>query len=52
MLLILLFTSLLPITLPRKRFLHTALLARLQIKRVTLHFLDNVLLLNLALETA
>lgn len=48
--LLLLFTSLLAIPLPRQRFLHAALLAWLQIKGVALHFLDNVLLLNLTLE--
>ena len=52
LLLILLFTSLLAIPLARQRFLHTALFARLQVKGMTLYFLDDVFLLNLALEPA
>ena len=35
-----------------KRFFHPLLLARLQVKGVTLHFLDNVFLLYLPLEAA
>ena len=50
--LILLLTDLLAITLACKRFFHALLLTGLQIKRVTLDFLDDVLLLDLALEPA
>jgi hypothetical protein len=39
-------------TLSRQRLLHPALLARLQVKGVTLDLLDDVFLLHLALETA
>src|SRR6202020_771855 len=49
--LVLLFTDLLAITLASQRFLHALLLTRLQIKRVTLDFLDNVFGLHLALKT-
>ena len=48
--LILLLTDLLAITLACKRFFHAFLLAGLQIKRVTLDFLDDVFSLHLALE--
>ena len=44
------FSCLLAIPLARQRFLHTALLSRLQVEAVTLHFLDDVLGLHLALE--
>jgi hypothetical protein len=37
-------------TLSRQSLLESALLARLQVVRVTLHFLNNVFRLNLALE--
>src|SRR6266702_2969087 len=37
-------------TLSRQGFLHPALRARLQVERVTLHFLDDVFRLNLALK--
>src|SRR5271154_5389317 len=49
--LVLLFTNLFAITLASQRFLHALLLTRLQIKRVTLDFLDNVFGLHLALKT-
>jgi hypothetical protein len=48
--LILLLTDLLAIALAGKRFFHALLFTRLQIKRVTLDFLDNVFRLHLALE--
>ena len=48
--LVLLFTSLFAAALARQRFLHTLLLARLEVKGVTLHFLNDVLLLNLAFK--
>src|ERR1022692_1407410 len=38
-------------TLSRQSLLHSALLARLQVEGVTLHFSDDVFRLNLALET-
>jgi len=50
--LVLLFTSLFTIPLARQRFLHATLFAGLQVKGVTLHFLDDVLLLYLTLEPA
>jgi hypothetical protein len=43
---------LLPVTLARQCFLHALLFARLQVKRMTLHFLDDVLCLHLPLEAA
>ena len=49
---ILLFASLLTISLARQRCLDTLLFARLQIIGVTLDFLDDVLRLNLSLEPA
>ena len=49
---ILLFTNFLAIAFTRKRLFHAFLLTRFQIKRVTLYFLDNVLGLHLAFETA
>jgi hypothetical protein len=48
--LILLLTDLLAITLACKRFFHALLFTGLQIKRVTLDFLDNVFSLHLALK--
>ena len=48
--LILLLTDLLTITLTCKRFFHTFLFTGLQIKRVTLDFLDDVFSLHFALE--
>jgi hypothetical protein len=36
----------------RERFFHSLLLARLQVRGVTLHFLNDVLLLYLPLEAA
>ena len=51
-LIILFFASLLAATLARHSFLHALFLARFQIKGVTLHFLDDVFLLNLSLESA
>ncbi len=50
--LVLLFTSFLTIPLARQRFFHTALFTGLQVEGVTLYFLDDVFLLNLALEPA
>ena len=50
--LVLLFTSFLTIPLARQRFFHATLFARLQVEGVTLHFLDDVLLLNLTLKPA
>ncbi len=50
--LILFLADLLPVTLACQCFLHTLLLARLQVKRVTLYFLDDVLGLHFALEAA
>ena len=50
--LILLFASLFPAALARKRFFYALLFAGLQIKGVTLDLLDDVFLLNLALEAA
>ena len=47
---VLLFTSLLAIPLACQCFFDALLFAGLQIEGVTLHFLDDVLLLNLALE--
>jgi hypothetical protein len=49
-LIILFFASLLAATLARHSFLHALFLARLQVKGVTLHVLDNVFLLNLAFK--
>jgi hypothetical protein len=48
--LVLLFTNLLAIALPRQRFLHALLLTWFQIKRVTLDFLDDVFSLHFTLE--
>jgi hypothetical protein len=48
--LVLLLTDLLAIALACKRFFHAFLFTGLQIKRVTLDFLDNVFSLHLALE--
>ncbi len=48
--LILLFTNLLAIPFASQRFLHALLLTWLQIKRMTLDFLDNVFGLHLALK--
>ena len=48
--LILLLTDLLAIALARQRLFHALLFTGLQIKRVTLDFLDNVFSLHLALE--
>ena len=48
--LILLLADLLPIALACQRFLHALLFTRLQIKRMTLDFLDNVFGLHLALK--
>ena len=50
--LVLLFASLFAAALSRQRFLHSLLFAWLEVEGVTLHFLNNVLLLNLALEAA
>jgi hypothetical protein len=51
-LLVLLFTSLLTIPLARQSCLDATLFTGLQIVGVTLHFLDDVLLLYLSLEAA
>ena len=48
--LVLLLTDLLAIALARQRFFHAFLFTGLQIKRVTLDFLDNVFGLHLALK--
>ena len=48
--LVLLLTDLLAIALACKRFFHTFLFTGLQIKRVTLDFLDDVFGLHLALK--
>jgi hypothetical protein len=50
--LILFLTNLLAIALAGQCFLYPLLLTWLQVKRVTLHFLDNVFSLNFALEAA
>lgn len=49
--LVLLFASLLAVALSRQRFLYARLLARLEVKGVTLHILNDVLSLDFALET-
>jgi len=49
--LILLFASFFAAALARQRFFDALLLARLEIEGVTLHFLDDVLLLDFALES-
>lgn len=50
--LILLLARFLTAALACERFFHPLLLARLQVKGVTFHFLDDVLLLYLPLEAA
>jgi uncharacterized protein (DUF697 family) len=50
--LVLFLADLLAIALACECFLYTLLLTRLQVKRVTLDFLDDVFGLHLALETA
>jgi len=50
--LVLFLARLLPAALASKGFLHPLLLAGLQVKGVTFHFLDDVFLLYLPLETA
>ncbi len=50
--LILLFTRFLTAALSCKRFFHALLFTRLQIKGVTFHFFDYVLLLYFSLEAA
>jgi len=52
MLLVLLLARLFPATLACQSFLGTLLFARFEIKRVALHFLDDVFSLHFALETA
>jgi hypothetical protein len=47
-----LFANLFPGTLSRQSLFYSAFVARLQVERVTLHLLNDVLSLNLALETA
>ena len=47
---ILFFTCLLATAFARQRFLSALLLTRLQVKRMTLNLLDDVLLLDFALE--
>jgi hypothetical protein len=49
--LVLLFPSLFSAALSRQRFFYALLLARLEVKGVTFHFLDDVLLLDFALKT-
>jgi hypothetical protein len=49
--LVLLFASFLAAALARQCFLHSFFFARLEVEGVTLHFLDDVLLLDLSLET-
>jgi hypothetical protein len=51
-LLLLFFPSFLPAALSRQSFLHAPLFTGFQIEGVALHFLDDVLLLDLALEAA
>jgi hypothetical protein len=50
--LVLLFARLLAVALTCQRFLHPLLFARLEVEAVTLHFLDDVLLLDFTLESA
>ena len=50
--LILFFASFFTAALARKGFLQTRLLARLQVVGMTLHFLDDVFLLDLPLKPA
>ena len=50
--LVLLFTSFFAAALARQRFLHSLLLAWLEVEGVSFHFLNNVLLLYFALEAA
>jgi hypothetical protein len=50
--LVLLLTSFFAAALARQRFFHTLLFARLEVEGMTLHFLDDVLLLDLTLEAA
>ena len=50
--LVLLLASLFSAALASQRFFHSLLLARLEVKGVTLHFLDDVLLLDFAFEAA
>ena len=50
--LVLLFASFLAAALARQRFFHAFLFARLEVKGVTLDFLNNVLLLNFPLKAA
>jgi hypothetical protein len=52
LILVLLLADLLAITLTGERFFDTLFFTRLQIKRMTLYFLDDVFGLHLALETA
>ena len=49
--LVLLFAGLFTAAFTRQRLFYALLFARLEVKGVTLHFLDDVLLLDLALET-
>lgn len=48
--LVLLFANLFTIAFPRQCFFHALLFARLQVKRMTLYFFDDVFRLNLAFE--
>jgi len=52
LILVLLLADLLAITLAGERFFDALLFARLQVKGMTLYFLDDVFGLHLALETA
>ena len=51
MLLVLLLARLFPATLACQSFLGPLFLARFQVERMALHFLDDVFLLHFALET-
>ena len=50
--LVLLFTSLFPVALARQRSFHTLFLTGLQVKRMPLYFLYDVLSLDFSLEAA
>ncbi len=50
--LVLFLANLLAVAFACQRFLHTLLLARFQVKRVTLDLLDNVFRLHFSLKTA
>ena len=52
MVLVLLFSYLLAIALPRQRFFYALFLTRLQVERMAFDFLDDVFRLNLSLEAS